>query len=138
MSKRGEVNGDQATPFRTEMASEAFYAELDRGIRFPVRVLHAAGIATCQSCEGGEGHAYEGPTVDLPEWGPSDATGFAALDALNKYGLAVYSVAVVWNIERGLPHESLWRVVLRQPCPERADEMPIFVHGYKAGGASDA
>ena len=126
MEETGEL------PFRTEMASKGFYASLDNGIRFPVRVLHAAGIVTCQSCEGGEGHCYDGPTVDLPEWGPSDATGFAALAALNQYGLGVTSVSVVWNIERGLPFESLWRIVLRRPWAERADETPMFVHGYKA------
>ena len=40
---------------RTMLKEEAFYQGLDDGIRFAVRVLHAAGFETCQSCEGGPG-----------------------------------------------------------------------------------
>ena len=41
------------------------YAELDPGIRDVVRLLRSHGWNTTQSCEGGEGHAYTRPTIEL-------------------------------------------------------------------------
>lgn len=40
-------------PWRTKMMPDSWYLKLDRGIRFAVRVLHARGFETCQSCQGG-------------------------------------------------------------------------------------
>lgn len=96
-------------PRRDEIWPEKSYQSLDRGIRFVVRVLHAAGFETCQSCQGGKGHAYYEPTVDLIALG-DDATGFGALEALQSYGLPVAQVAIVWRVCNGLPHEKLWRI----------------------------
>lgn len=120
-----------STPFRTSMATEQFYQALDPGIRFAVRILHAAGIEICQSCESGDGHCYPEPTIDLPR-GASDNSGFAALHALAQYGLNVTSIAIVWNVADNIPFETIWRVELTRAHPERADEHPMFVHGYKA------
>ena len=54
------IDQEKAAPVRNHMMPDEWYQGLDKGIRFAVRVLHAAGIAdTCQSCEGGPGHAYE-------------------------------------------------------------------------------
>ena len=128
--------------FHTKMQSEAFYAGLDEGIRFPVRVLHAHGIETGQSCEGkngkhpagahGEGHSYDHPTIDL--WGqPVElATAFHAMTVLTTYGLEPDSVALRWRVINGLPVEPLWRVTLAKVFPERADEQPTFVYGSTA------
>lgn len=120
-----------ATVYRDRMMSEVFYQNIDAGIRFAVRVLHAAGgIETCQSCEGGPGHAYDRPSIDIVAQG-NDATGFAALAALTAYGLDVRDVSLVWSIQNGLPFEKLWRITFWKPCPERADETPTFIHGYR-------
>lgn len=108
-----------------------FYASLDPGIRFAVRVLHAHGIDTHQSCQGGLGHAYDGPTVDLGGE-IHNAEGFAALSALAAFGLPVSSVSYHWSIDKGLPYENFWRVTFMKPMEERADERPNFVHGYQA------
>jgi len=118
-------------PFRTRVAPEAWYAKLDPGIRFAVRVLHAAGIETAQSCEGGAEHAYPEPSVDIPA-GPADSVGFAALHALSTYGLKIRAVMLVWDVCDGLPYEKHWRVTLTRTYPERADEAPIFVWGVQA------
>ena len=102
------------------------YGGIDAGVRFAVRVLHAATIETCQSCEGGHGHAYAAPTIDMIARA-DDATGFAALSALTDYGLPVDTLSIVWNVFNGLPFEKLWRVTFRRAMPERADEEPIFI-----------
>jgi hypothetical protein len=125
-----------SAPLRTHMAPEGFYEKLDPGIRFAVRVLHANGIETGQSCQGGEGHCYDRPTVDLWGEGADGAPGFAALHALEQYGLRVESVALHWTVERGLPFQRFWRIALAQAWPERASERPMFVHGYMAASPS--
>jgi hypothetical protein len=113
----------------TDDYNPTFYAEIDKGIRFAVRVLHARGIDTCQSCQGGPGHAYDRPTVDLPTTA-DDATGFAALAALAEYGLPVADVALHWPVRHGLPYEKLWRITFWETMEDRADEEPLFVYGY--------
>lgn len=110
----------------TRVMPEAWYQRLDAGIRFPVRVLHAAGLETCQSCQGGPGHDYPMPAVDLPAGG-SDADGLHAVAALASYGLDVLSVSIRWGVTRWLPCDRVWRVELRCAYPERANEQPIFV-----------
>jgi hypothetical protein len=119
---------------RDMMMPEPFYEGLDAGIRFAVRVLHAAGgIETCQSCQGGKGHAYDHPTVDMIAGG-SDAIGFRALAALADYGLPVADVAILWNVRNGLPFEKLWRITFWKSMEDRANDKPIFVHGYLGRG----
>lgn len=107
--------------------SDEWYEGIDPGIRFAVRVLHAKGIHTGQSCQGGEGHCYEYPTVDL--WGQplSDYAGFAALAALADYGIEVRAVSFEWRIS---PPEAFWRIELVAPLHERADDRPSFAWSY--------
>lgn len=111
------------------MWPEKSYQSLDRGIRFAVRVLHAAGIETCQSCQGGKGHPYPEPTVELVAGG-DDAKGFAALAALRSYGLPVASIALVWRVENSTPFEKNWSITFYKTMEDRADEKPLFVYGY--------
>ena len=95
------------------------------------RVLHAAGFETCQSCQGGKGHSYPEPTIDMVALG-DDAQGFGALAALRQYGLPVAELSITWRIANGLPFEKLWRIVFFKTMEDRADEKPIFVFGYVA------
>lgn len=118
-------------PERSLVKSDKWYSHLDPGIRFAVRVLHARGIETGQSCEGGDGHAYDHPTIDLQD-GSRRPAGFAALAALEDYGLGVHSISLHYRVDRGLPDECFWRVTLRQPWPERADDKPMFEWRYHA------
>lgn len=115
---------------QNKMKSAEFYAELDEGIRFPVRVLHAAGFDTCQSCQGGNGHPYNQPTVEMVAGG-HDSEGFGALAALNQYGLLVAEIAIIWPVASGLPYEKLWRITFTKTFEDRADEQPIFIFGYE-------
>lgn len=118
---------------RDMMMLEAFYQDLDPGIRFAVRVLHARGFETCQSCQGGDGHSYDRPTVDLlARMVSSDSTGFGALHVLQEFGLPVRDVAMLWRIDRGLPYEYFWRVTFDKTMEDRADEQPNFVWSYEA------
>lgn len=108
------------------------YSGLDAGIRFAVRVLHARGYETCQSCQGGDGHAYDWPTVDLIA-GLRDSAGFGAVAELVPYDLPLRSVAQVWNLDAlGRPFETVWRITFRHDFPERADEPLMFLWGYQA------
>jgi hypothetical protein len=126
MNDRVLVN--DGVPLRTKVwGGPNAYAALDEGIRFAVRVLHAHGIETCQSCQGGDGHAYPVPTVDL--LAATDATGFAALAYLHGFGLPVVSVSKHWAVSNGEPYEMIWRIEFARPCPERADEPLMFLCG---------
>jgi hypothetical protein len=116
------------TPVRTKVMPDSWYDRLDAGIRFAVRVLHAAGFETGQSCEGGDGHVYDHPTVDLASGTGSD--GFAALAALEAYGLGVAEVSIRWGVADGLPTDRCWRLVLRRAHHDRADERPWLVRGW--------
>jgi len=120
-------------PIRDKMWPDAAYRDLDRGIRFAVRVLHAAGFDTCQSCEGGKGHAYDQPTVEMVASG-DDSAGFGALAALQAYGLPVDAVAIQWPVRNGLPYEKNWRITFRKTMEDRADDAPSFVFGYRHKG----
>lgn len=133
MNRTKTVSDPRAPVLRDKMMPPDWYDLLDTGIRFPVKVLHAYGFETCQSCEGGDGHSYPEPTVDLV--GSAETTpGFAALHYLNAYGLDVQAVAQVWDVAHGRIHEVVWRVELRRAWPERADQWPNFVWGYRANG----
>src|ERR1700681_4406619 len=116
---------------RTNMQSERFYQGLDKGIRFAVRILHANGFETCQSCQGSNSHSYADPAVDMPI-NTNDHEVFGALAALADYGLPVRSVAVVWNVTNGLINEKIGRVTFWKTMEDRADETPIFIFGYAA------
>ena len=118
-------------PWRDMMWPEASYRSLDPGIRFAVRVLHANGFETCQSCQGGKGHAYDEPTVEMVAEAAC-ATGFGALAVLQTYWLPVNAVALVWPVRNGLPYEKLWRLTFFKTMEDRADETPSFVYGYQA------
>lgn len=120
-------------PWRDAMMDEHFYQRIDSGIRFAVRVLHAHGFDTCQSCQGGKGHAYEWPTIDLSGGRSADAEGFGALRPLVAYGLGPMALSIVWDLDTsGLPYQRIWRIQFRTAAPDRADQKPMFVHGYRA------
>lgn len=130
MSTNDKVLTAGKVPLRSKVWSEADYQSLDRGIRFAVRVLHAHGVETGQSCEGGKGHAYFEPTIEFRA-DADDALGFEALSHLQMYALPVSAVAIHWHIFRGLPFEKLWRITFWKKMDERADEQPGIIWGYQ-------
>src|ERR1017187_2359941 len=132
-------------PWRDHMSSEAWYQRLDPGIRFAVRLLHANGINTGQSCAGrgapmhgddgkgpGDEHCYDWPTVDLGSYS-NDAAGFMAVAILQSYDLPVRDVSIVWDIKHGLPiGQSTWRITFWKHMEDRADQKTMFISGYRA------
>jgi hypothetical protein len=61
----------------------------------------------------------------------SISVGHAAIAALVHYGVDVLGVALHWGVVQGLVTERVWRVTLRRAYPDRAEEMPLFVSGYR-------
>ena len=125
-----------SAPMRDKMMPDDWYDRLDAGVRFAVKVLHAKGFETCQSCQGGDGHSYDQPTVDLNA-AADDAWGFAAMATLQDYGLQVRELSLLWNIRNGLPYEKLWRITFWKTMEERAKEWPMFIHSYRVKGAEN-
>ena len=88
---------------------------LDDGIAGAVEILVENGIETCQSCEGGEGHAYPTPTV---EFLAGDAgVGFKALGIAFTHGLPVSSLSLFWSIQNGVPTWPYWKMELSEKTP---------------------
>jgi len=126
----------RAMPIRTKMWRAKGYAGIDAGVRFAVKVLHAQGIDTCQSCQGGKGHAYPEPSIEMV-CGSDDARGFAALSALNAYGLPVQDIAIIWKIHNGMPYEKLWRITFFRTMEDRANDWPVFEYAYRSYSTAD-
>lgn len=68
---------------------------LDDGIAEAVHVLREAGLATYESCEGGEGHAFPEPTV---RFSGNQAEGFLAYSVAVGHGLPVVALKRVWRV----------------------------------------
>ena len=83
---------------------------LDRGIANAVHILRDAGIETCESCEGGEGHAFPEPTV---RFFGGQAEGYRAYAVAATRGLAVYAIRRVWSVEGGELTGPIWEMVFR-------------------------
>src|SRR5438094_367647 len=109
-------------PLHTNVWNDGAYEDLDAGIRYSVRLLHAHGIPTCQSCEGGEGHSYRYPSIDMTE-----SRAFEAMSVLEYAAVPVRSVSSIWRVEHAVPDERIWRIELRKALPERADDLPTFI-----------
>ena len=86
-------------------AEERFSDEpMDPGIICAVRIFQEHGIETCQSCQGGEGHSYEWPTVDI------HGAPWKALDIANNFALPVIAISEHFGIYDGRPTEHFWRI----------------------------
>ena len=80
---------------------------LDPGIRHYVLVLRSKGIETCQSCQGGPGHAYLEPTIEFT--GGQEA-GPQAVAAAIAYGLPVAELRREWSVRNGEIHGPIWTI----------------------------
>lgn len=98
--------------FRPELAVDAPYDELDDGIREIVRVLRAEGVATFESCEGGEGHCFPEPTVKFE--GPTEE-GYRAYAAARMHGLPVARLQRAWTSRDGELVGPWWELVFVPP-----------------------
>lgn len=77
---------------------------MDFGIVRCVRLFQEAGIETCQSCVGGEGHSYRYPTVDL------FSRPWTVLDVARDHDLPVMEISQRFGIRDFAPVEHFWRV----------------------------
>jgi hypothetical protein len=68
---------------------------IDIGIRHYVLVLRSHGIDTCQSCQGGPGHAYLEPTI---EFRGDSGEGLRAVGVAISNRLPVSELRRVWNV----------------------------------------
>lgn len=78
---------------------------LDPGIEHYVAILRSEGIETCQSCEGGPGHAYLEPTIDFLG---SRAEGPRAAAIALTFGLPVSELRRIWHIVDGEIEGPIW------------------------------
>lgn len=86
--------------------------EIDPGIRQAVQQLQEHGIETCESCEGGPGHAYPEPTVAF--YGTTEA-GWRALAVCLAHGLPVFALRRSWEVlETNEPTGPYWELVFRR------------------------
>lgn len=93
---------------------------LDPGIRRYVDALWSEGIETCESCQGGDGHAFTEPTI---RFHGDRAEGFKALAAAHRHGLPVACIRRIWPVVEGEPTGPWWEMTFSRPdtatCPER-------------------
>lgn len=80
---------------------------IDLGIRHYVLVLRSQGIETCQSCQGGPGHAYLEPTIEF--YGGA-GEGPRAVGAALTFGLPVADLRREWNVRDGEMHGPIWTI----------------------------
>lgn len=113
-------------PIGTLDGLDAFgFPDLDPGIRHYVCILRSQGIETCQSCEGGDGHSFDEPTVEF--WG-GQGEGLRAVAAAMAYGLPVRCLHRTWNVANGEISGPIWTMTFA--C--KADEHERLVAGHEA------
>lgn len=99
---------------------------LDRAIAYAVKVLRDAGIETCESCEGGTGHAFPEPTI---RFHGKRGEGFKAVACALAHNLPVNELRRTWPIIDGEPTGPLWELTF----VSRDDLMRIQTQAELAG-----
>lgn len=93
---------------------EAFAPEvdlpIDPGIREAVLILRRGGVETFESCEGGEGHAFDAPTIKFH--GDSWA-GYKAFAVAMENGLSVCRLQRAYGVINGQLEGPWWEIVFR-------------------------
>jgi len=77
-----------------------------------VQILMDADIATYESCQGGEGHAYGEPTI---RFDGTPACGWRALAILMSYDLPVGRLSQTWVLNYGVPDGPCREVTFTRP-----------------------
>ena len=80
---------------------------LDAGIAPYIKVLRDEGIETYESCQGGQGHYFDGPTIRFH--GHRDQ-GWKALHIAQERNWPVASLRRCWSIEDGEPTGPEWEM----------------------------
>src|SRR5438552_18075628 len=91
-----------------EMHEPAVDLPLDPGIRRAVLVLRRGGIETFESCQGGNGHAFDAPTIKFH----GDAwAGYKAFAIEMENGLLVRRIHRVHGVTDGQLEGPWWEIV---------------------------
>lgn len=91
-----------------EQFAPAVDMEMDAGIRMAVLTLRSQGVETFESCQGGEGHAFDEPTIKFS----GDAwAGFKAFAVAMEYGLPVRRIQRVHGVVNGQLEGPWWEIV---------------------------
>jgi len=98
------------------ISKKQFSPPLDVGICRAVQILHAAGIETFESCEGGFGHTYPQPTI---RFHGERSEGFRALAIALQNNLPVSAIRRIWNINDGEPTGPDWEIVFCRKMDQR-------------------
>lgn len=95
---------------------ELWLDDLDPRIAPYVKVLHANGIETFESCEGGSDHAMPEPTIRFHGGRPE---GFRALAVAQTYNMPVSELRRSWPIIDGEPTGPYWELTFYLPSLSR-------------------
>lgn len=100
-------------PLRT---SKTLLANLDPGIKEYVLVLRQARIETCESCQGGVGHAFLEPTI---RFHGDTSEGYRAFAWAKQHALPVRELRRTWKVIDGELTGPGWEMVFHpEPtCP---------------------
>lgn len=85
--------------------------KIDIGIAVAVNTLRQGGIETYESCQGGEGHAFPGPTV---RFHGDRSEGFRALAIALRAKLPVAELRRFWSVHDREPIGPHWEITF---CP---------------------
>ena len=96
-----------ALPFKTFDVKQ-----LDKGIAREVKILLENGVETFESCEGGQGHPFQEPTV---RFFGSKAEGFRAAGIALLNGLKVSELRRVWSVQDGELVGPQWEITFHHP-----------------------
>jgi hypothetical protein len=87
-------------------------SDLDPSIERAVRLLQKEGVETFESCEGGKGQAFPGPTIRF--YGTPEA-GWRAVGICLAYGLPILSLRRAWYVlDANEPTGPHWEITFRE------------------------
>jgi hypothetical protein len=117
-------------------------SDIDPGIKPFVKILADHGVETCQSCQGGEGHSYDWPTVDF-QGGPG--AGWHALGVCADFGLPVMLLQRQWTIgPSGQVDEVVWSLIFRHDalwwtdhCQRSTEDVRRYMRKPDGDGRTD-
>lgn len=96
---------------KTSLPEPESRSPLDEGIRLYVETLHAAGIETYESCEGGDGHCFAEPTI---RFAGDRSEGFRALTIARQHDFPVLAIRRAWPIVDGEPTGPCWEMTFSE------------------------
>lgn len=107
-------NNDSPTSAWSRDGRVNYGAPLDPGISETVEALRERGVETCESCDGGAGHAFPEPTVCFHG---GRAAGLYALGHCLALGLRVRKLRRVWQVLDGEITGPIWELTFKTPRP---------------------